>query len=41
MKYGYVEYNQIKYLLEKYNITFKDHKEYENYIRDLIDILKI
>jgi hypothetical protein len=40
MAYGYAEYSAIKGLLDKYNIVLKG-KDYENFMRDLVDILKL
>lgn len=41
MAYGYAEYEQIKYLLDKYNLVFKSTDEYEKYIGELVEILKV
>ena len=41
MENGYIQYSEIKRLLWKYNINFKSNEEYENYVKDLIRILKI
>ncbi len=35
------DYNAIKQLLLKYKLEFKDHKDYENYIKDLLEILEL
>jgi hypothetical protein len=41
MKNGFVIFSKIKLLLNKYNIIFETNKEYEEFMRELIDILEI
>jgi len=41
MRYGYREYSNIKRLIDKFNINFKDYREYECFMMDLARILKV
>lgn len=41
MRYGYQEYEEVKMLLYKYNIVFRNTMEYANYIKDLAEILNL
>lgn len=41
MEYGYKEYSAIKKLLDKYMVSFRSFKDYENFITELVEILKI
>lgn len=41
MTYGYAEYSKIKQLLDKYHVAFVTPEDYELYIKDLLEILKL
>ncbi len=41
MTYGYAHYSRIKKLLDKFNVCFKSHAEYEDFMRELSVILEI
>jgi hypothetical protein len=40
-KYGYREYNSIMRLILKYDLSFKSCKDYEDFVREITEILKI
>lgn len=41
MKKDYITYSLIKKLFDKYMIVFKDHAEYQAFIKELANILEI
>ena len=41
MPNGFAQYVAIKQLLDKYNLVFQDGKDYDAYIKDLLEILDI
>lgn len=41
MKNGFKVYSEIKKLLEKYEVMFKSSEHYDNFIRELTNVLKI
>ena len=38
---GHRIYTEVKKLLDKYNLVFASHEDYERYIRELTDILRL
>jgi hypothetical protein len=41
MDKDYVTYSRIKMLIEKYRMYFKNTKDYQNFIKELTEILEI
>ena len=41
MNKDYVTYSMIKMLIERYRMVFKNHKDYQDFIKELTDILEI